>query len=86
MVCPGREDITVFLSVGQRSFTPRSVGNWDTGPYFAGLMLVDFNLDGRPDLAISQESSDTVTVFLGDGEGDFAEAAYSPMGVSGEWE
>ena len=44
-----------------------------------GITIGDFNEDGRPDLAIAAETS--VNVFLGDGDGTFAQAAGSPMRV-----
>jgi FG-GAP-like repeat len=31
----------------------------------------DFNRDGKPDLAVSNEASNTVTVLLGNGDGTF---------------
>jgi VCBS repeat protein/putative Ig domain-containing protein/FG-GAP repeat protein len=44
-----------------------------------GITIGDFNEDGKPDLAIAAETS--VSVFLGNGDGTFAQAAGSPMRV-----
>jgi hypothetical protein len=44
-----------------------------------GITIGDFNEDGKPDLAIAAETS--VNVFLGNGDGTFAQAAGSPMRV-----
>jgi hypothetical protein len=39
----------------------------------------DFNRDGKPDLAVTNASSGTVTVLLGDGSGGFSAAPGSPF-------
>jgi len=44
-----------------------------------GITIGDFNEDGKPDLAIAAETS--VNVFLGNGDGTFAQATGSPMRV-----
>ena len=44
-----------------------------------GITIGDFNEDGKPDLAIAAETS--AYVFLGNGDGTFAQAAGSPMRV-----
>jgi hypothetical protein len=44
-----------------------------------GMTVGDFNEDGKPDLAIAAETS--VSIFLGNGDGTFAQAAGSPMRV-----
>ena len=41
----------------------------------------DFNADGFPDLAVVNNSDNTVTVLLGDGKGGFAPATHSPFAV-----
>jgi len=42
-----------------------------------GLAVGDFNEDGKPDLAIAANTK--VSIFLGNGDGTFAQAAGSPM-------
>ena len=43
----------------------------------------DFNGDGIPDLAISNESSSTVSILLGKGDGTFqSQASYANRGLS----
>jgi len=44
-----------------------------------GITIGDFNEDGKPDLAIASETS--VSIFLGNGDGTFAQAAGSPIRV-----
>src|SRR6266550_2138695 len=55
-------------------------------PYTAGnapnqIVSGDFNLDAKPDLAVVNSSSDSVTILLGDGLGGFTPAAGSPVTV-----
>jgi hypothetical protein len=40
-----------------------------------GLAVADFNGDGKPDIAVSNENSNTITVFLNDGTGKFGTPA-----------
>ena len=44
----------------------------------------DFNLDGKPDLAVTNGTPSSVTILLGHGNGGFSHAAGSPvdMGVA----
>jgi sugar lactone lactonase YvrE len=43
----------------------------------------DFNGDGIPDLAVANQSSSSVTVLLGNGDGTFTQATNSPISVGG---
>lgn len=63
--------ITVLLGTGGGDFiSPRY------SAFAQGFMAVeDFNMDGLPDLAITQSASNQVAVLLGDGEGNFGPAA-----------
>ncbi|WP_363321613.1 FG-GAP-like repeat-containing protein, partial [Polycladomyces subterraneus] len=76
--------VSVFLGNGTGGFTPApgspfaSGGN---GPI--GITTADFNGDGKPDLAVTNESSNTVSVFIGNGAGGFALAPGSPFASGG---
>src|SRR5207245_1710110 len=56
---------------------PRSPAHVGHGPF--SVVVGDFNLDGRPDLATANESSNTVTILLGDGAGGFSQPSGSPV-------
>ena len=56
--------------------TPVAVG---TGP--TSVTLGDFNADGRPDLAVANQKSNSVSVLLGQSDGTFTPAAGSPLAV-----
>lgn len=73
----------VFILLGdgaggfsQPAGSPISVG---TRPFY--ITAVDLNLDGKPDLAVSNSNSNNVTILLGDGSGGFTQPAGSPINV-----
>jgi len=79
---------SVFTGNGDGTFTqvkgspfalPNVVANSEQGP--VAVTLADFNGDGIQDLAIVNETSDTVTVLKGNGNGTFTEFPKSPITV-----
>jgi len=73
--------VSVLLGNGDGTFTPApgspiAVG---TSPY--GVAVADFNGDGKPDLAICNSGSNSVSVLLGNGDGTFTAAPGSPVSV-----
>ncbi len=67
---------TLMLSAG----TELSVG---AGTHPSAVVAADFNLDGRLDLAVANRTDDSVTVFLGIGDGTFGAGASFSAGVGG---
>ena len=49
----------------------------------ASVVTGDFNGDGKPDVAIANTDSNSVTVLLGNGSGGFTAATGSPIAVAG---
>jgi hypothetical protein len=47
--------------------------SFDTGPAPNSVVIGDLNGDGKPDLATANATSNTVSVLLGDGDGNFEE-------------
>jgi FG-GAP-like repeat len=61
------------------NFATPSVFGVGQSPFSAAV--ADFNLDGNPDLVTANEDSSDVSILLGDGAGDFAQATGSPHTV-----
>jgi hypothetical protein len=73
------DSVTILLGNGAGGFTPAAGSPVATGSTPAGLVAADFNLDGRPDLAVADSGSNDVTILLGGGTGRFAPASGSPV-------
>ena len=67
--------VTILLGDGQGGFSPSTGSPFAAGDYPFQAAVADFNLDGKPDLAITNNlSSGGVTILLGDGAGGFTPA------------
>ncbi len=62
--------VSVLLSNGNGTFGPRT--DFVTGINPISVAIGDLNGDGKPDLAVANQSSSTVSVLLGNGGGTFA--------------
>ena len=49
--------------------------NFDAGLFAVSVAIGDFNGDGKQDLAVANANSDSVSILLGDGSGNFSAAA-----------
>jgi FG-GAP-like repeat/IPT/TIG domain len=81
----GRSNVAFFAIatntgdlVSFRSASSQVTG--DPGPGPTPLAVGDFNGDGRLDLAVANENRNTVSIFLGDGTGDFTLGASPATG------
>ena len=75
---------SVFTGNGDGTFTevkgsPFHLAANEIGPI--AITAADFNGDGRPDLAIVNQTSNNVTVLEGNGDGTFTEFTKSPLAV-----
>jgi hypothetical protein len=52
------------------------------GPMPIGLVVADFNGDGKPDIAVSDETNNTISVFLNDGTGHFGTPVVTNVTIS----
>src|SRR5438309_10784273 len=60
--------------------SPAPAGDFATGMSPSSVAVEDFNRDGKLDLAVANNRSDTVSVLLGNGDGTFQAAVSSPVG------
>ena len=72
----GPSPVTVLLGKGDGTFIAAASPAAGVGP--VSVAVGDFNGDGKMDLAVANEFSDSVTVLLGKGDGTFTGAA-SPV-------
>ena len=63
--------VSILLGNGQGAFSVPTPSVIDTQTDPAAILSADFNNDGVPDLAVVNEGSDSVSVFLGIGNGTF---------------
>jgi FG-GAP-like repeat/FG-GAP repeat len=69
---------SVYLGKGDGTFAPAV--NYPTGIVAASIAIADLNGDGRLDLAVANENSDSISVLLGRGDGTFQAAVNYPAG------
>src|SRR5271157_1234108 len=70
----GGNNVTVLLGNGTGGFTAAPGSPFPVGTQPESVAVGDFNGDGKPDLAIANARSNTVTVLLGNGTGGFTAA------------
>jgi len=73
--------VTVLLGNGSGGFTAAAGSPVSVGSFPKGVAVGDFNLDGKPDLAVGNQSSNNLTILLGNGSGGFTQSAGSPVGT-----
>ena len=69
----------VFTAAAQITFTDE---RFVTGPLPTNVVSGDFNHDGLPDFAVTDEQAGSVTILLGVGGGQFAFAAQISTGLN----
>ncbi|HYU60503.1 MAG TPA: VCBS repeat-containing protein [Solirubrobacterales bacterium] len=75
----GLNNVSVLLGDGSGGLSAASGSPFGVGSYARWVAVGDFNLDGKPDLAVTKLVDDQVAVLLGDGSGGFSPAAGSPF-------
>jgi len=73
---PENPHISILLGKGDGTFTGKTVPDGDLVYGGASIVTADFNGDGIPDLALAN-SSDTVSIFFGNGDGTFNSSGQS---------
>ena len=76
----GTATLAVFLGKGDGTFqTARTFPLKSTAGQFSGVVIGDWNGDGKPDVAaVSQYVNSSIDVLLGDGTGNFKEVSTLP--------
>ncbi len=72
--------VSVLLGNGDGTFTAATNSPLATGQAPTAVTISDFNADGNPDIAVTDPQTDSVSVFLGVGQGLFAPAFELPVG------
>jgi len=73
--------VSVVLGNGDGTFTSAPNSPLATGQAPTSVALADFNGDGVPDIVVTDPQTDSVSVFLGLGQGLFASAFELPAGT-----
>src|SRR5262249_36347335 len=74
-------NVSVLLGDGSGAFSPAAGSPVSVGTAPISVAVVDFNGDGKQDLATANRDSNNVSVLLGDGSGAFSPASRSPLSV-----
>ena len=74
--------ISVLLGNGDGTFVAATNSPLATGQAPTAVTVTDFNGDGIPDIAVTDPQTDSVSVFLGVGQGLFAPAFELPAGTN----
>ena len=76
------DSVSILLgnSVGDGTFGPTTSFPAGTGP--TSIAVADFNVDGRPDLAVTAQSDNAVALLLGLGDGTFSPFFELPVGTN----
>ena len=74
--------VSVLLGNGDGTFTSALNSPLATGQAPTAVAIADFNGDGVPDIAVTDPQTDSVSVFLGLGQGLFAPAFELPVGTN----
>jgi hypothetical protein len=79
----GASGLTILLGNGDGTFTPSSGSPTPVGSAPDAIVVADFNGDGKLDLAVANQGSNNVSIFLGNGDGTFTPSAGSaiPAGI-----
>jgi type II secretory pathway component GspD/PulD (secretin) len=80
------DTISIFLGNGDGTFvTPTAATTLATGRGPSSILAADFNGDGKIDLAVTNQTDNTVSIFLGNGDGTFGARTDDNVGNGPVW-
>ncbi len=90
VVNSGSDSVSIFLGNGDGTFTlvlPTfpATKTLPTGNNPSSIAVGDFNGDGKMDIAVTNKDDNTVSVFLGNGDGTFQAPTEYTVGASPVW-
>ncbi|MGB9466300.1 MAG: FG-GAP-like repeat-containing protein [Candidatus Acidiferrum sp.] len=74
-------DVSILLGNGNATFTQATGSPFAVGKLPVAIASADVNGDSHPDLAVVNQTDNTVSVLLGNGDGTFTAATNSPLGT-----
>lgn len=75
----GNGNVAIMLGNGDGTFQPGAPAAYPVGHAPWASSIVDFNHDGKPDVAVCNGLETTVSVFLGNGDGTLQQGIMYPM-------
>jgi hypothetical protein len=72
---------TTNTSIGNGTFSPGATRDFPAGNGPTSIAVADFNVDGRPDLAVTDQTDNAVSLLLGIGDGTFGQNFELPVGT-----
>jgi hypothetical protein len=73
--------VTILLGNGDGTFTAAAGSPISVGANPIALAVGDFNSDGKTDLLVANQTDNTLSILLGNGNGTFTPAASSPLAL-----
>jgi Flp pilus assembly secretin CpaC len=76
------DNVTVLLGNGDGTFREAGGSPYAVGKNPSSVVVADFNGDGNADFAVANQADNTISVFIGDGNGGFTQFPKSPFALT----
>jgi type II secretory pathway component GspD/PulD (secretin) len=77
----GSNNVGVLFGNGDGTFNEASASPYKVGNTPSAVLIADFNGDGNPDFAVLNKGDNTISIFRGDGHGNFTAFPGSPFAL-----